>query len=189
MNIGEIRLVDGAIGRAIKITDTSVIFICMTFPHFRSVRLHDAEKFRKLAPSLDELQMILNVGSGNSWSLTSWKNEINSLSEIVLDEFDDWLESGDNDEFVLNKTSDEALKQIIITSIKDSDWVNDSTAQEKLIQYSIYYLDVLPELINKFIPSGHSHRWQSVRKASAQAHLFTDLYMSIKPKLKNRYRD
>ena len=188
MNVGEIRLVDGSIGRIIKLTDSTAIIICLNFPYFRSMRLVDAAQCKKLAASLDDFQTILDLPANNVWTLSAWQSEMRRIVQAVIDEYEDRLYDLDEEEAATARM-DSILKAIIKQQIEESDWISDSLGQEKIIQYSINYLDVTPDLVNKFVAEKDRHRWQSIKKASATAHLMVDVYQATKSKLKNSLSD
>jgi len=181
VNVGEIRMVDDTIGKIISITANSVIFVCLKFPYFRSMRPDDASKFKRLGATLEDFQSMLDLPSSNTWTLAAWKAEINRITDLVIEDYQDQEDDFDED----SSTADNILKNIIKTHVLDSDWTNDSQGQEKIIQYSINYLDVSPTLIMRFVGADNSHRWQAVRKGSAVAHLMLDIYKNTKKKLSN----
>jgi hypothetical protein len=189
MNVGEIRLVDDSIGRLIKLTDTTAIFLCLSFPYFRSMRLSDADKCKKLSASLGDFQQLLDLPANNAWTLTAWRGELKRLTQAAIEEYEDSLEDLDDDGETSFARMDLLLKKIIKQQIDESDWLTDPVGQEKVIQYSINYLDVTPDLIYKFVKDTDRHRWQSIKKASATAHLMIDVYQSAKLKLKNSLSD
>lgn len=176
--VGTIYVVDaGTIGRVMKVDDTQVVMHTLDYPFFRLIPLttFDLMTIKVADTTQKALQQLVAPTLEKDWSVEAWELEIDDLVEYVRDDIDDEFDEPN----IKSLKFQEFVKLKVLQYVKESEWITDSTGQEKTIKYSIHYLDIEPDDILKNCPSKERHIWSKVRKASALTHLCRDVYEQV----------